>query len=111
MKKQKKRLHSFVITYVYKDVSESMPFKVRKFYSYPPSGPNRASIIRDRYRVSRAMENQPYVLALNRSGSDFIKLFAEQSLIIDPWGNIVCEADEERTPNRYPGPLKSNGSM
>ncbi|MGW6435186.1 hypothetical protein ACWFPQ_18180 [Peribacillus butanolivorans] len=86
MKKQKKRLHSFVLTYVYKDGSESIPFKVRKFYSYPPSGPNRGSIIRDLYRVSRAMENQAYVLALNRSGSDFNKIFAEQSLIIDHGG-------------------------
>ncbi|MGG0285248.1 nitrilase-related carbon-nitrogen hydrolase [Peribacillus butanolivorans] len=57
------------------------------------------------------MENQAYVLALNRSGSDFNKIFAEQSLIIDPWGNIVVKPAKERTPYRYPGPLKSNGSM
>ncbi|MEK4536993.1 nitrilase-related carbon-nitrogen hydrolase [Peribacillus sp. FSL K6-1552] len=42
------------------------------------------------------MENQAYVLALNRSGSDFNKIFAEQSLIIDPWGNIVSEAGKRK---------------
>ncbi|MFF2588638.1 hypothetical protein ACFVSS_12190 [Peribacillus butanolivorans] len=44
------------------------------------------------------MENQAYILALNRSrsGSDFNKIFAEQSLIIDPWGNIVSEAGKRK---------------
>ena len=45
--------------------------------------------------ISRAIENQAYVVAVNRSGSDVNNIFAGHSLIIDPWGNIVSEAGEE----------------
>ncbi|ASA25494.1 carbon-nitrogen family hydrolase [Paenibacillus donghaensis] len=44
--------------------------------------------------ISRAIENQCYVVACNRSGSDPSNVFAGHSLIIDPWGEIVCEAAE-----------------
>jgi predicted amidohydrolase len=47
--------------------------------------------------ISRAIENQCYVVACNRSGSDPANTFGGHSMIIDPWGGIVCEAsgDEE----------------
>ncbi|SFC76956.1 Predicted amidohydrolase [Bacillus sp. OV322] len=45
--------------------------------------------------ISRAIENQAYVIAVNRSGSDPKNLFAGHSMIIDPWGEIVAEAAEE----------------
>ncbi len=44
--------------------------------------------------LSRAIENQCYVIACNRSGIDPDNEFAGHSLIIDPWGNILAEADE-----------------
>lgn len=44
--------------------------------------------------ISRAIENQCYVVACNRSGSDPGNAFAGHSLIVDPWGEIVCEAAE-----------------
>lgn len=44
--------------------------------------------------LSRAIENQCYVVACNRAGSDPDNEFAGHSLIIDPWGNILAEADE-----------------
>ncbi|WP_150272075.1 carbon-nitrogen family hydrolase [Paenibacillus tepidiphilus] len=44
--------------------------------------------------ISRAIENQCYVVACNRSGSDPANRFAGHSMIIDPWGEIVCEAGE-----------------
>ncbi|AKG37301.1 carbon-nitrogen family hydrolase [Paenibacillus durus] len=44
--------------------------------------------------VSRAIENQCYVVACNRAGSDPANVFAGHSMIIDPWGEIVCEAGE-----------------
>lgn len=44
--------------------------------------------------ISRAIENQAYVVAVNRSGSDPNNRFAGHSLIIDPWGEIVSEAGE-----------------
>ncbi|TDB55347.1 MULTISPECIES: carbon-nitrogen family hydrolase [Bacillaceae] len=44
--------------------------------------------------VSRAIENQCYVVACNRSGDDPANTFAGHSLIIDPWGEIIAEAGE-----------------
>ncbi|WP_313639937.1 carbon-nitrogen family hydrolase, partial [Paenibacillus sp.] len=44
--------------------------------------------------ISRAIENQCYVVACNRAGSDPANIFAGHSMIIDPWGDILCEASE-----------------
>ncbi|MFJ8265193.1 carbon-nitrogen family hydrolase [Peribacillus asahii] len=44
--------------------------------------------------ISRAIENQAYVVAVNRTGSDPNNIFAGHSLIIDPWGEIINEAGE-----------------
>ncbi|MFD1735522.1 carbon-nitrogen family hydrolase [Bacillus salitolerans] len=44
--------------------------------------------------ISRAIENQCYVIACNRSGSDPRNVFAGHSMIIDPWGEIISEANE-----------------
>ncbi|RIW38289.1 carbon-nitrogen family hydrolase [Bacillus salacetis] len=43
---------------------------------------------------ARAIENQCYIVACNRSGSDPNNEFAGHSMIIDPWGDIVAEAGE-----------------
>lgn len=45
--------------------------------------------------ISRAIENQCYVVACNRVGSDPANTFAGHSMIIDPWGDILCEASED----------------
>ncbi|WP_407271690.1 carbon-nitrogen family hydrolase [Radiobacillus sp. PE A8.2] len=45
--------------------------------------------------ISRAIENQCFVIACNRVGSDPSNLFGGKSMIIDPWGEIVVEAAEE----------------
>ncbi|WP_438495409.1 carbon-nitrogen family hydrolase [Paenibacillus sp. IHBB 3054] len=42
--------------------------------------------------ISRAIENQCYVVACNRAGADPANIFAGHSMIIDPWGDIICEA-------------------
>jgi omega-amidase len=42
---------------------------------------------------SRAIENQCYIVACNRVGSDPNNEFAGHSLIIDPWGEILAEAN------------------
>ncbi|MBU8904971.1 carbon-nitrogen family hydrolase [Desertibacillus haloalkaliphilus] len=44
--------------------------------------------------VSRAIENQTYVIACNRVGSDPNNQFAGHSMIIDPWGEIISEGNE-----------------
>jgi predicted amidohydrolase len=44
--------------------------------------------------MARAIENQCYVVACNRIGSDPKNTFAGQSLIIDPWGEIIAEASK-----------------
>ena len=45
--------------------------------------------------ISRAIENQAYVVAVNRTGSDPNNIFAGHSLIVDPWGEIVSEAGDD----------------
>lgn len=44
--------------------------------------------------ISRAIENQCYVVACNCTGSNPDNTFGGHSLIIDPWGEIVAEASE-----------------
>ncbi|WP_181350232.1 carbon-nitrogen family hydrolase [Thalassobacillus sp. CUG 92003] len=44
--------------------------------------------------ISRAIENQCFVVACNRVGSDPNNQFGGHSLIIDPWGNVIAEGDE-----------------
>jgi omega-amidase len=44
--------------------------------------------------IARAIENQCYVIACNRSGKDPNNQFAGHSMIIDPWGEVISEAGE-----------------
>ncbi|RXS92049.1 carbon-nitrogen family hydrolase [Geobacillus sp. PK12] len=45
--------------------------------------------------MARAIENQCYVVACNRAGRDPNNVFAGHSLVIDPWGEVIAEADEK----------------
>jgi predicted amidohydrolase len=47
--------------------------------------------------MARAIENQCYVVACNRAGKDPNNEFAGHSMIIDPWGNILAEGNEQET--------------
>jgi omega-amidase len=42
--------------------------------------------------IARAIENQCFVIACNRSGYDPNNEFAGHSMIIDPWGEVIAEA-------------------
>ncbi len=44
--------------------------------------------------IARAIENQAYVVACNRAGSDPDNKFAGNSLVIGPWGEVIAEAGE-----------------
>lgn len=44
--------------------------------------------------IARAIENQMYVVACNRAGTDPKNTFCGHSIIIDPWGEVVAEAGE-----------------
>ncbi len=46
---------------------------------------------------ARAIENQFFVVAANRTGQGDNSNWCGHSTIIDPWGNILAEADEEET--------------
>ncbi|MBB6636766.1 carbon-nitrogen family hydrolase [Cohnella thailandensis] len=46
---------------------------------------------------ARAIENQMYVVACNRTGISGTTHFFGHSMVIDPWGEIVAEAGEEET--------------
>lgn len=43
----------------------------------------------------RAIENQAFVIACNRAGSDPENQFAGHSLVISPWGEILAEAGDK----------------
>ena len=45
--------------------------------------------------ISRAIENQCFVVACNRIGADPNNEFGGHSIIINPWGEVVEEAQEE----------------
>ncbi|WP_188495923.1 carbon-nitrogen family hydrolase [Pullulanibacillus pueri] len=45
--------------------------------------------------LSRAIENQAFVVACNRVGSDPKNAFGGHSMVIDPWGDILAEAGDQ----------------
>lgn len=45
--------------------------------------------------IARAIENQVYVVACNRVGSDPNNVFGGHSLVINPWGEVVSEAGSD----------------
>ncbi|MEK4249853.1 carbon-nitrogen family hydrolase [Paenibacillus sp. FSL W7-1287] len=47
--------------------------------------------------MARAIENQMYVVACNRMGTSGDSEFFGHSIVIDPWGEIVAEAQDEDT--------------
>ncbi|MDO4855255.1 MAG: carbon-nitrogen family hydrolase [Limosilactobacillus gorillae] len=51
----------------------------------------------DHWRIlnqARAIENQCFVVAVNQTGADSNNRFGGQSLVIDPWGKILFEAND-----------------
>jgi predicted amidohydrolase len=44
--------------------------------------------------IARAIENQAFVIAVNRTGEDRIGSFFGHSMVVNPWGEIVLEATE-----------------
>ncbi|MGP4062687.1 carbon-nitrogen family hydrolase [Halobacillus sp. H74] len=44
--------------------------------------------------ISRAIENQCFVIACNRVGADPNNTFGGHSIVVDPWGNVVAEGGE-----------------
>ena len=44
---------------------------------------------------ARAIENQAYVVAVNRTGEGLLDTFNGHSLVIDPLGKVVFEADAQ----------------
>jgi omega-amidase len=45
--------------------------------------------------IARAIENQMFVIAVNRVGADDSNLFYGHSLIVDPWGEVLAEGPEK----------------
>jgi omega-amidase len=46
--------------------------------------------------IARAIENQMYVVACNRVGEGGNSSFFGHSLVIDPWGEVIAEADDRQ---------------
>jgi predicted amidohydrolase len=46
--------------------------------------------------IARAIENQFFVIAVNRVGRDPDNVFFGHSLAVDPWGEILVEGSETK---------------
>jgi len=46
--------------------------------------------------IARAIENQMYVIAVNRVGKDVNNNFFGHSMVIDPWGEVIAEGSETK---------------
>lgn len=46
--------------------------------------------------TSRAIENQCFIVACNRVGADPDNVFGGTSMVIDPWGEVLLKASEDR---------------
>ncbi len=52
----------------------------------------------DHYEVfckARALENQAYIASANRIGKEFKAVFPGQSMVVDPWANILGRMDNQ----------------
>lgn len=47
--------------------------------------------------ITRAIENQCFVVACNRVGSDPNNVFGGHSIIVGPWGQVIAEAKDQET--------------
>jgi predicted amidohydrolase len=46
---------------------------------------------------ARAIENQMFVMACNCIGDHAGTIFGGHSMVVDPWGEVLCEAGEAET--------------
>ncbi len=46
--------------------------------------------------LARAIENQLFVIAVNRVGRDANNVYFGHSLVVDPWGEVLAEGSEDR---------------
>ncbi len=63
---------------------------------YTANWPAKRAAVWDNLLVSRAIENQAYVIGLNRVGTDGENIaYKGRSVVIDPWGNPLNELDDQ----------------
>ena len=44
--------------------------------------------------IARAIENQAYIVGVNNCGTDRVGDFFGHSMVVDPWGEVILETDE-----------------
>ena len=66
------------------------------FLVYPSNWPQSRAHVWKSLLIARAIENQAYVIGVNRIGTDgFGTRHGGNSLVVDPKGNILAEAGEK----------------
>ncbi|MCX6246403.1 MAG: nitrilase family protein [Bacteroidetes bacterium] len=66
------------------------------FLVYPSNWPQTRSYVWKSLLVARAIENQAYVIGVNRTGTDGYGIrYAGNSLVVDPKGTLVAEAGDK----------------
>jgi predicted amidohydrolase len=76
------------------EIARALALKGAELLSIPAAFPHPRL---NHWRIllqARAIENQLYLVAINRVGSDKTGSYFGHSMIIDPWGEILCEAGE-----------------
>lgn len=79
------------------EIARTLALKGAKILFIPAQWPETRIEHWKTLATARAIENQMYVVAVNRIGSEFKANFPGRSMIVDPWGNIVAESNGEET--------------
>jgi predicted amidohydrolase len=66
------------------------------FLVYPSNWPQSRSYVWRSLLIARAIENQAYVIGVNRTGTDGFGIrYAGESMVVDPKGVIIAEAGDK----------------
>ncbi|SHJ90729.1 Carbon-nitrogen hydrolase [Geosporobacter subterraneus DSM 17957] len=79
------------------ELSRALALKGAKILFIPAQWPETRIEHWKALAIARAIENQMYVVAVNRIGSEFKATFPGNSLIVDPWGKVLAESNCEET--------------
>lgn len=93
---------------IFPEVARKMALKQAKIIFIPANWPNPFI---SQWRLStsaRALDNQTWVVAVNRCGKDNMHTYFGRSRIIDPYGELAIECDESESLNIFEIDLKKS---
>jgi predicted amidohydrolase len=76
------------------ELTRSLALKGAKILFIPAEWPKPRLNHWRTLQIARAIENQMYVVSCNRVGEKASDVFFGHSMVIDPWGEVILEMDE-----------------